>query len=290
MCFINIMKMNRLMKITSYELKKGDSKKTLSIVIPTKSISGNLFKEAKKNLEKISESIKENITLTAVEDSGESFSFAKSVNKGLEEINADIYLNMNDDVTLSGNSLEKAIKIASSMNTVVGAILNFPDGHIQHAGISVNLVSSTIDGSFIGYFLKEVKIHRAPFDAFRKMNYMRSMGLNKFLYINHYRKINPSNKGIVTGAFHMFSSGILKSTGGYDENYRVGFEDIDFCLRALQSGINIRLSTEIKGIHNESISTGRVVHSADIIKYFQEKWANEQTVKLIEDNGPLYLK
>ena len=278
------------MKVTSYQLNKTDTDKSLSIVIPTKSISGNLFKEAKTNLEKISESMKENITLTAIEDSGESFSFSKSVNKGLEEINADIYLNMNDDVTLYGNSLEIAIKFASSMNTVVGAVLDYPDGKIQHAGMSVDLVSSTIDGSFISYFMKELKIHRAPFDAFRKMKYMRSMGLNKFLYINHYKKIKPSNKGIVTGAFHMFSSGILKSTGGYDENYRVGFEDIDFCLRALQSGFNIRLSTEIKGIHNESISTGRVVHSADIIKYFQEKWANEQTVKLIENNGPLYLK
>ena len=278
------------MKVTSYQLNKTDTDKSLSIVIPTKSISGNLFKEAKTNLEKISESMKENITLTAIEDSGESFSFSKSVNKGLEEINADIYLNMNDDVTLYGNSLEIAIKFASSMNTVVGAVLDYPDGKIQHAGMSVDLVSSTIDGSFISYFMKELEIHRAPFDAFRKMKYMRSMGLNKFLYINHYKKIKPSNKGIVTGAFHMFSSGILKSTGGYDENYRAGFEDIDFCLRALQSGFNIRLSTEIKGIHNESISTGRVVHSADIIKYFQEKWANEQTVKLIENNGPLYLK
>ena len=141
------------MKVTSYQLNKTDTDKSLSIVIPTKSISGNLFKEAKTNLEKISESMKENITLTAIEDSGESFSFSKSVNKGLEEINADIYLNMNDDVTLSGNSLEKAIKVASSMNTVVGAILNYPDGHIQHAGMSLDLVSSTIDGSFIGYFL-----------------------------------------------------------------------------------------------------------------------------------------
>ena len=278
------------MKVTSYQLNTTDSGKSLSIVIPTKSISGNLFKEAKTNLGKISESMKENVTLTAVEDSGESFSFSKSVNKGLEEINADIYLNMNDDVTLFGNSLENAIKIASSMNTVVGAILNYPDGPIQHAGISVDLVSSTIDGSFIGYFLKELKLYRAPFDAFRKMNYMRSIGLNKFLDINHYRKINPSNKGIVTGAFHMFSSGILKSTGGYDENYRVGFEDLDFCLRALQSGISIRLSTEVNGIHFESISTGRLIYSVEIIKYFHEKWANEQTVKLIEDNGPLYLK
>ena len=278
------------MKVVSYELNKTDSDKILSIVIPTKSISGDLFKEAKTNLEKISENLKENVTLTAVEDSGEGFSFSKSVNKGLEEISADIYLNMNDDVTLSENSLEKAIKIASSMNTVVGAVLYYPNRTLQHAGASIDLVSSTIDRSFIGYFLKEVKIHRAPFFAFRNVNYMRNIGLNKFLDINHYRKINTSNKGIVTGAFHMFSSEILKNTGGYDENYRVGFEDIDFCLRALQSGINIRLSTEINGVHCESISTGRVVYSLDIIKYFQEKWANEKTVKLVENNGPLYLK
>ena len=278
------------MKVTSYQLNKTDSDKSLSIVIPTKSISGNLFKEAKTNLEKSSERLEENITLTAVEDSGDSFSFSKSVNKGLEEINADIYLNMNDDVILSVNSLEKAIKIASSKDTVVGAVLYYPDRTLQHAGVSMDLVSSTIDKSYIGYFLKELKIHMAPFFAFRNLNYMRSIGLNKFLDINHYRKINPSNKGIVTGAFHMFSSGILKSTGGYDENYRVGFEDLDFCLRALQSGISIRLSTEVNGIHFESISTGRLIYSVEIIKYFHEKWANEQTVKLIEDNGPLYLK
>ncbi len=278
------------MNVISYRLKNGDSGKNISVVVPTKSVNGTLFQNAKMNLSKISEKLDHEITLTAVEDSGTGFSFAKSVNRGIEEINADIYLNMNDDVILNGNSFETAVKYVSEKDLLMGALLYYPNGKIQHAGMSIDLVCSSMDSSFMGFFLDEIKTHKAPFDAFRKIKYMRNLGLDKFLYINHYKKVNPSSNGVVTGAFHMFSSNLLKKLKGYDENYKVGFEDIDFCLNALKNGFNIRMSNGINGIHKESPSTGRVNHPDSIIKYFQEKWANEETLKLIENNGYLYIK
>jgi O-antigen biosynthesis protein len=113
---------------------------------------------------------------------------------------------------------------------VVGAKLLYGDSTIQHAGVIIGI--SGIAGHS----------HRFFHDS--------SNGY-------YYRPTLPQNLNAVTGACLLTKREIWDEVGGLDsENFKIAFNDIDYCLKVRQLGYNIVYTPYSKLYHYESKSRG----------------------------------
>jgi O-antigen biosynthesis protein len=122
---------------------------------------------------------------------------------------------------------------------VVGAKLLRPDGSIQHSGIIIGLAghgSHVFEGA-----------HEHLYGPFGSTEW--------------YRDYHA-----VTGACLAVRRDVFKKLGGFDEVYRVGYGDIDLCLRAGKAGYSVVYTPFARLIHHEGGSRGLSLPPADVLR------------------------
>ncbi|PYB68452.1 hypothetical protein DMB44_03675 [Thermoplasma sp. Kam2015] len=276
------------MRIYNEVLVKSEASKTVNIVVPTPDMSSEIYKKARFRLSIASQVARESASfyLTTVESSGSEFNYSRSVNSGLEELEADYYLNINDDFLVYDDALLNSILMAESYRIgVLGALSFYPTGKIQHAGIGY---MRSLSLAYLKYMALQ---NRAPFFMLKQYERHLKEGNLDFIvfYNSHIYKL--PKKGLVTGAYHFISRDTIKSTGGYDENFRMGSEDIDFCLEAIKKGFKVAMTTVVKGIHYETYHglNYSKLFGKDTERYFLSKWNKRLIESLLDRNGELYL-
>ena len=110
---------------------------------------------------------------------------------------------------------------------VVGAKLLYPDGLIQHGGIHHSRLYGFFDHRF----------HFAPAD----------------LPEADVPAVCP-----VTGALQLIRHATLEALGFYDESFVMGYEDVDYCLRAFDAGLACVYEPAAWALHHESALRGRL--------------------------------
>jgi len=110
--------------------------------------------------------------------------------------------------------------------SVVGAKLVYPSGLIQHGGIFFSMLDRAFD-----------HIHKYGPDNLPEAQYARRCP--------------------VTGALHLIRHECLVSVGIYDETFKLGWEDVDYCLRVFKSGRECVYQPRARAIHHESMFRGR---------------------------------
>jgi GT2 family glycosyltransferase len=108
---------------------------------------------------------------------------------------------------------------------VVGSILKYPDGSIQHAGIALN--------------------HRGVAGHVPAAKLMS--GASKELEGGVCHEVSA-----VTFACALISRGLFNLLGPMDEAFRVGLNDVDYCLRASEAGFKNIVCSRSFLIHHES--------------------------------------
>jgi len=138
--------------------------------------------------------------------------------------NPDYYLLLNNDIIITdGYWLKKLVNTAEEYKAgLVGCQLLYPDGNIQHAGMLINYYGG------------------------------RNIGRGEH-YLGQYDKIEKLPG--VTFAVALISKKVIKKIGLLDENFYMGFEDVDYCMRANQKGFKIIYNGNIKLIHLEGFSS-----------------------------------
>lgn len=138
----------------------------------------------------------------------------------------------------------------------VGAVLTYPDGSLQHAGVVVGMYGGA-DHAY-RQLPPDHAVHR---------------GRSRFL----------SNWGAVTGACLMVRRELFEPLGGFDEGLPVEFNDIEFCLRLGALGYRHVVVPEAVLLHRESQS--RVAEAsptaAAALAWLQRRWRARLT-----DTGP----
>lgn len=109
---------------------------------------------------------------------------------------------------------------------VVGGLLLYPSGLIQHAGIFFSLLHRSF-GHIYQY---------APQD-------LPEAG---------YARRCP-----VTGALQFIRHATLEKVGLYDEEFRMGFEDVDYCIRVFLAGGECVYQPRVRAYHYESMFRGQ---------------------------------
>jgi len=136
---------------------------------------------------------------------------------------------------------------------IVGAKLLFGNGLVQHAGVMVGM------GNAAGH------IHR--------LEEGDSPG-----YQN--RCIATQNMMAVTAACLITPRVVFESFGGLNEqDFKVAYNDIDYCLRVESSGKQVIWTPEARLYHHESVSRGDDMADAHVERYFSELGALQKRWK-----------
>lgn len=185
------------------------------------------------------------------------FNYPLINNFGAENAGGKHLVFLNDDTEVITPDWLEALIEYSQMPDVgaVGALLLFPNGQVQHAGIVVGMRGSAShafyksDGSSAGY-----------------LNLIRTV-----------RDVSA-----VTAACLMIKAETFQKAGAFNPQFKVGLNDVDLCLRLLDMGLYNVYTPYAKLFHHESLTRGEYV-AAEEIELFRNTYR-----QFIEKGDPFY--
>jgi GT2 family glycosyltransferase len=179
--------------------------------------------------------------------SAEPFNLAQKMNLGAQHASGEHLVFLNDDVEVISPDWIEAMLEFSQQDGIgaVGAKLLFPSNRIQHAGVVL-------------------------------LN-----GLPGHPYYNHpaedagyYRSVQVARNYLaVTGACMMTKTALFRSLEGFDEDFPLNYNDVDYCLRLHDRGERSVYTPHAELYHYESVSreNPRGVGDDEVV-VFEEKW------------------
>jgi GT2 family glycosyltransferase len=176
------------------------------------------------------------------------FNFSAMINRAAREAAGSILCMLNNDTeiispgwmeTMGGHLLQEGVG-------VVGAVLLFPDGTIQHTGDAVG-------GRACVHHLRELpdggRVEEGSFDL-------------------------APDVPAVTGACLMTRKDLFLGLGGLDEvNFPVAYNDTDYCLRVRESGLRVVCAPRARFFHHELATRGPTWKPRDLLRLHREKRA-----------------
>ena len=174
----------------------------------------------------------------------ENKGFAIANNQGADVAKGNFLLLLNNDTIVTSGFLEAMMEVFSEEQAVgaVGARLVHPGkGTIQHAGV-IELSSGMPDHAHFG------KVMDHP-DVMERQQYFG-----------------------VTGACLLTPKQLYQEMGGLDEEYRNGWEDMDYCQKITKAGYRIYYEPKALVYHFESRTKGRYAHENQNFSLYMSRW------------------
>jgi glycosyltransferase involved in cell wall biosynthesis len=175
----------------------------------------------------------------SVKDAPIDFNWSKLNNIGMEAAHGDVFICMNNDMkVIAPEWMERLAEKAMRPEVgVVGGLLLYEDGTIQHAGVVIGM-GGWADHVFKGM---EPKHYGSPY-------------------------ISPMvtrNVSAVTGACLAVSRSTIAQIGNFDENFIICGSDIELALRAKDHGLFNIYDPHVKLYHYESKSRDSYIPKID---------------------------
>lgn len=180
------------------------------------------------------DSVKHNPKVRIVEFHRPEFNYSDANNFGVNNSTGDVILFLNNDTeVINGDWLEQMVGYAAMEQVgVVGSKLLYPDDTIQHIGVVVGLSGGA---AHICKHYSDKILMGSPF---------------------HHAKDLVRNVTAVTGACLMVRRKVYEEVNGFDPEFKIAFNDIDFCLKIWKAGYANIYTPHAKLYHHESISVG----------------------------------
>ena len=171
--------------------------------------------------------------------------FAKANNIGAKYAAYETLLLLNNDTLIKEDFITKPLNYLKNKKVgVVGIKLLYPDDLVQHSGVVFNHL-------------------KRPEHIFKFYN-------SDHPFVNRVYEMQS-----VTGACMFIRKKDFEMTGGFDENYANGWEDMDLCFKLASTGLKILYTGEVSIYHLESQSDGRLNFAKENEKLFLSKWINQ---------------
>jgi len=163
--------------------------------------------------------------------------FGKACNLGVANASSEFVLLLNPDSVLRENAFANILAEIQNYpaNTLAGCALTNPDGTSQRGGRRALMTPQNM-------IIESLHLNKIS---------------KKFAGVNFHQSAMPDNTievPAISGAFMFLSRDFYQSLGGFDENYFLHMEDMDFCYRVNKSGGRIILIPNVKVIHFKSTS------------------------------------
>lgn len=159
------------------------------------------------------------------------FNYSAINNFGAKYASGEYYLLLNNDVELiTPEIFESMLGYCMREDVgIVGAKLFYPDNTIQHAGVLVGA------GGVADHVFKDMDMYEPGY-----------MG----------RAISSQDMTCVTGACLMIKKSVFEEVGGLTEEFAVAYNDVDLCLKVIETGKLVVFDAFVSLYHYESKSRG----------------------------------
>jgi GT2 family glycosyltransferase/glycosyltransferase involved in cell wall biosynthesis len=176
-----------------------------------------------------------------------AFSFAKKVNFAVNLAPDGVVILLNDDMeVISPDWIQRLAGLAARRGVgAVGALLLFPEGTIQHAGIVIGYHGGA------GHIFHRSEPNGGEYGRFATVQ---------------------RNYAAVTGAAIAFRKSVFVALGGFDERFSTDYNDVDFCLRCIEAGYRIVQSPAARLYHFHNSSYKRPHDDPAERSMFVERW------------------
>jgi len=188
------------------------------------------------------------------------FSFSRTCNQMANASQAPALLFLNDDT--SARTPDWFDRLLTSEDAIVGAALVYPGTErVQHAGVEVVALDGLRPNAY--------PPHRERGDF--------PLGLANRAIGKRLETITCGRAPVmaVTGAFLHTSRARFEALGGFDEAYGVDLQDIDYCLRARASGVEVICRRDIVFTHQHAASRGRYRFPHEDWQLFVSRWGDD---------------
>ena len=188
------------------------------------------------------------------------FNFSAMNNGAAGVATGELLCLLNNDVEMhDGRWLEAMVRHAMRPGTgAVGALLQYPDGTVQHAGVSIGT------GEAAGHVYRGTPVGDAGHRDMHRLT----------------RRV-----AAVTAACLVVRRDRFLEVGGFDEAaFKVAFNDVDLCLKLMAKGYSNIQAGEAHLTHHESKSRGSDFSSDNHSRYLnelthlQEKWGTKEFI------------
>lgn len=181
------------------------------------------------------------------------FNYSALNNYAVARSRGEQLLFLNDDTeVISAGWIEALLEFSQRKDVgAVGALLYFPDGSIQHAGVILGM------GGVAGHAFRHMPGKEAGYSGRAKL---------------------VQNLSAVTAACLMMKRSVFGEAGGFDEGFSHAYNDIDLCMRIRERGYLIVYTPYAELYHHESLSRGqedspaRLVRFCKEVRLFCERW------------------
>ena len=192
------------------------------------------------------------------------FNYSAINNYGVKYANGEYILLLNNDTEIiNPDCLRQMLGYCQREDVgIVGARLYYEDGAIQHAGVIVGY-GGIAGHAFVGYYEEDG------------------------LYMSRTKV--ACDYSAVTAACLMIKKSIFEQVGGLDEDFKVAFNDVDFCMKVRAIDKLVVYNANAKLRHYESKSRGledtpeKKERFRGEIERFVKKWPD-----IIRDGDPYY--
>ncbi|MGB8907123.1 MAG: glycosyltransferase [Candidatus Cybelea sp.] len=169
--------------------------------------------------------------------------FAGACNAGARLAEAPLTFFLNNDAYPLGDALTPMARVFDRSGVAIaGGALFFEDGVTQAAGLAM------LRDAHWHYFFRNLPATLAAVDRSRD-----ALG--------------------VSGAAMAVRTGWFVESGGFDESFVNGFEDVDLCMRAHEQGRAIEYVAQARFAHYEAASAGRFDREAQNERLFYQRWS-----------------
>jgi GT2 family glycosyltransferase len=181
------------------------------------------------------------------DDTEGPFNFSRKINLGVAHAEGVHVVLFNDDLEVIASEWLSAMLEYSQQPAIgaVGAKLLYPDGRLQHVGMILGVAGIAAHawhqhtGSSPGYSSGAVSVR---------------------------------NLSAVTAACLMSRREVFLEVGGFDEQFPIDFNDVDYCLRVRQAGYRIVYTPYAQLYHHESASFGPRVQDEAGAAEMRRRW------------------
>jgi len=186
-----------------------------------------------------------------------AFNYSRFNNLAAKEAEGEVIVLLNNDTeVISSDWLSELVAHAIRPEIgCVGGLLLFPNDTIQHAGVLLGL------GGVAGHAYKHLD-GKTP--------------------VHGYLNLIPRNYSAVTAACLAVRKSVFEEVGGLDEeNLKVAFNDVDFCIKVREAGYWNLYTPFCRLYHHESVSRGldespeKRARFESEVKFMKLKWSKK---------------
>ncbi|MDH7508565.1 MAG: hypothetical protein QHH00_04110 [Methanomassiliicoccales archaeon] len=249
--------------------------RAIDVVIP---VPNKNDETTKKCLQHLEHTQKYPFRPILIEDSTPSFSFGKSMNRGISEAESDIVIGMDYD----------SFPYVNAFKDLIDFTTKYPDvGYFgvkirQKCKIGAADILGWIYGNFSPTFFKMCILNISPFLFLRKI----TQAIDQRPFIVGVNKFVPGMIGQATSLFAIRKE-CWEDIGRFDEQFRTSFSDVDICFRIILSDKwKITTCPFVKTYHIGHFNKRKeVMKDFDDVgdkKKYDKKWPHEKVLEVVE--------